>query len=194
MENLLDNQNILNDTLSGLNPFFADGEIPDSVAEKSGLKHRLIFDSRLSKGIGFSSKELAANRDGYLTGEQMRSMGSQWPKITVWLFLAATFFVFADQDSFRDLMSALICCSLPFGIIAIAGIVYSWLHDPSGQVASITGAVFPDLYGSARILVNGLELELPNPTGPIFVEGDHYVVYYVPETQVIVAAERIEYD
>lgn len=183
----------------GANPFFADGEIPVSVAEKSGLKHRLVFDVCLSEGIGFSEQELAANRAGYLTKEQKRSMVSIWPMITVFLFLAVTNAVLStdettDGTARRDTVSGLICCSLPFGLIAISAIVHARSRNPSGDVVPIRGAVFPHEYSNTRILVDGHALRLPKVTGPIFVEGDHYVIYYVPESKMIVAAERIDYD
>lgn len=183
---------------NGPNPFFADGEIPDNIAQESGMKHRLVFDVRLSEGLGFTEDDLAVNRAGELTEDQLRSFEvSPWFMIAFILLMLAfllTGDVLETEETTRDQINGLMCWVLPFVIMAIAAFAYGRSQNPSGKVASIIGAVFPHEHSKLKIIVSGQEMELPKITGPIFVEGEHYVIYYVPKSKMIVAAERIDYD
>lgn len=193
---------------NGPNPFFADGEIPDSVAEESGLKHRLVFDARLSEGLGFTEDDLAANRAGEMTEEQKQSFGtSPWETlammIAIIIFLAFMVIsgLLAQGTPIPNWWAGVVCCLLPFAFVATfifatmdKRFKYVLPEKPSGNINSLTGAVFPHEHTNGKIVINNHELRMPTVPGPIFVEGDHYVVYYERETKYVVAAERIDYE
>lgn len=209
MDTILPEFNAMDAHQPASNPFFADGEIPDSVAEASGLKHRLVFDARLSEGLGFTKDDLAANRTGEMTDSQKETVFKMnWLAILGWLiglvFVFVTVFYLdqaSDGATVPDWWENWACCLIPITLVLSMILAIKdeqgkerSAEKRSGKVMSITGAVFSVKGSNNKIMVDNQVFRLPKVTGPIFARGRHYVVYYEPESKMIVAAERIDYD
>jgi len=165
---------------------------------------------RLMRTMKFGGKDLQANRDGFLTDNQRRSIqrGQMWGAIFWWImavvFASPAIFI-ATQQAWQNQFGvwALIIASLACVTAAF------WQQSKTrrvlkhNQTASVQGAVRRTMQlvytGKVmipmfQVIVGDKTFTVPKNVHDAFIEGDDYTLYYVPETNQLLSAEETNRD
>jgi hypothetical protein len=163
---------------------------------------------RLMKTMKFGGKDLEANRGGGLTDAQKRGIqrGQIWGAVVWWafaLFMGIPGAILLTQGS-DEKPGAILLVLMAMLFIGLA----FWQQTKTrkvlleGRTASVsgtltrrmdmvyTGKVFIPVF---KVTVDDKTFTVGKPIHDSFIEGEHYTLYFVPETDQLMSAE-LTYD
>lgn len=178
--------------------------MPDSVTRASRL-----VTPKLANAIGFSREDLEANRAGRLSPVQVAVLSKSrnhhlllalvgLPVAVAiahfWPVLAERFWAILFWGAFDLIAAALVVVSL-WGAWCRA-------QDARGGEIAVTRGLLQrhtdETNGSARrqpsykVVVAGVQLQVPLKVFGAFADGGHYALYYAPRSRVLLAAEPLD--
>src|SRR5258707_8100574 len=166
----------------------------------------------LSRALEFSSEDLKANRDGYMTKEQRKKLRNKGRRTAamVGFYPGFALLLFIDQTILSRLnySSELIHALANFSEFFIAAIVWIILARAiiyqhfktdlyKGKAEYIGGRVhlFSENRGrrkfNYRLIISNQIFAISEKISAAFDDGEFYGVYYAPKTKTILSAEKL---
>ena len=163
---------------------------------KSKPEHLLI------EAIGFSEEDLEANREGYMSEQQRRSLFRKWTPWTCFTLLFAalilpTMLPFVLEQLGTSTLSPLTLIAAVFLVVPVY-FAYKWwqlsVDMRQRLVTSVEGRVRLDLSGGGNssqltVSIGKAKFHVKKPIFLAFKNGDPYCVYYAPRSKTILSAE-----
>ncbi|MEL6148016.1 MAG: hypothetical protein AAFV33_24855 [Chloroflexota bacterium] len=158
----------------------------------------------LEEALNFTADDLAANRTGQLSDEQMTMLRNRagirgLAANAMSLVLAGVGFWLMNQ-SFWQWAALLFACAGALYYFSSRGRAHAAVEVAAGEVAVVSGEVVlttDDVSGPERkvtehILTVGDEaFVISRYAFAAFEDGDHYHVYYLPEARLVLSAEPV---